>query len=817
MSKQSLIKPYQPEKVKVLFEGFGGTGKAYVLYLLVYLEMMLAGMKYNVRFGVSDIDTEHQDLLQEQFYNSGNIPPIHDLITEMKQRPEGFPAFEQVGDLDHLRKAAGPGNSIIHGANGYRPLGMLALLVQIWRRYPQLARFISRPLFELRAARTLIQQGFVPHTGNGHQPGTSNHGYGRLSRGPLLGIQTASIIGGFGSAQILMQAHLHHQIYQRQWGLKAYELRCNLLLPESFDHCDDQHKALAWATMLEIEAAYDVPLSTLELGSIALERATPPWVEVCLYGRMSAEEIGFNGREEILQVMAAADRMKHFGPMGEIWHGQYANKVNSPYKVSCSAAGVLELKNEIDAMLAKGGAQLAQQLVSDYLLRRYPEKKAEQLAKEEAELFFQQQDFKHLDRRFERDVRGRPIKPSLPALRGTKRKELPTLLANHDHKFFEAVKPALQKVAEKELTSFSEALSRELDQQINTHGLYQGLRWLEQVIRLVEEEDKHWQGKLRKLQTEIEQAKAQPSARLWDDHRERYRDAYQDQSVEPRLNEKKLNTTTSFLKETLNELVRKSQMSIGWIKGLDHVTEMIQVHQERLSVTRAQERPVCTINLLDYLKPGEEEQLITQEIEANWQRAIGGLRFASKNGRLVLLVEVEDTAFEGAQSLRTEEGLKRLFNYTQSLLDFKHVTVEAWLQKYDKPLEQWLADFEIYAAPLITIDETKAHRPAEIKLIGTEKGNSGYFSGANRDGWTVVETGNPYQVDVLITWHHLNWRWLSQSDSWERCYRRKSVEQPLHVWAEWHQQIETQHSPEAEVTKINQSQSEKQEVRNETR
>ena len=133
---------------------------------------------------------------------------------------------------------------------------------------------------------------------------------------------------------------------------------------------------------------------------------------------------------------------------------------------------------------------------------------------------------------------------------------------------------------------------------------------------------------------------------------------------------------------------------------------------------------------------------------------------------------------KGLQSLLSEAGIERFLKYARSFFDFSQVTVEDWLRTTDKSLEAWLADFEIFAAPLVTLDEAKHPQPKVIKIIGAQKGKDGYFGRAVSQGWSVVETADPHNIEVLITWHHLNWRWLSQAESWRRAAERLSDSPP---------------------------------------
>jgi hypothetical protein len=61
------IKQYRAAQANIIFEGIGGTGKAYILYLLLYLKVMLTSCKVSVL----NIDPAGTETIQENFYNMG--------------------------------------------------------------------------------------------------------------------------------------------------------------------------------------------------------------------------------------------------------------------------------------------------------------------------------------------------------------------------------------------------------------------------------------------------------------------------------------------------------------------------------------------------------------------------------------------------------------------------------------------------------------------------------------------------------------------------------------------------------------------------
>lgn len=773
------IKNYRAAQVEVIFEGLGGTGKAYILYLLVYFKAVLGWMWNHLRFSVTDIDPTDTQALGDCFYDMGSkVPPTHDLIVELETHPENFPGVKEVGSFNKLRRAAGPGHRFIYGAQVFQPLGLLIWLVQLWKFWPEYLKHLSRPLLELRDYRRHLHNGLFGDNGAEENTQDKNsHDHRAIDR-PLLIVQIAGTGGGFGSSQILHHAEARHQINKEVWGAKEYEIRVNLVAPEAFNHHDDRLKANSWRMMLKIEERYlNLDLPPKDYGSIIIERVRPPWVEVALYNRMNFGEHVFRDRDEILQMVAEVDRMKHCSAIADQWHSEFVNHVAFPPEQFCSAAGALRLTIESEGMKNEGTIWLCHGLLSDHLLRRQPEALAEKLAAKDAEVFINQHGLRTQLRSFERDVQGRPIKPVYHSFVGVRRQDLPEQIAGQHHQLSTAVSQALPEVSKKQAGEFRRSVRTEIATQVNTHGLYQAVRSLGKVNHYLAEEQQRVQRQLDKVRSERaawEQAQVRNQSwgkRLWRDHRKEYTQQGHEKD-QLMLQEKKLIAYQGLLQNEMAEGETRRKQLLSWIETLKQVLGELATRAGQQKLERAAQRPVCVVNLLDYLDKEAETRLIKEQMQAHWLPATEGLQFAWNGDDLTLLAAVTEDAIPDPQSLRTQAGLKKLLGYTRSFFDFSQVTVESWLRTSGTSLDGWLSDFERFAAPLVTLNEAKHPRPKIIKIIGSEKGKVGYFAQAVNQGWSVVETADPHNVLVLITWHHLNWRLLSQADSWRRAAER---------------------------------------------
>jgi hypothetical protein len=782
--QQPYIERYQPAKALIIYEGIGGTGKVLVKYAIAYYAALAMWNQALLKYTVLDLDPTGTRPLGKQFYNMGNVPPTHDLINQFEDRPEDFPGLADLGDLHALRRAAGPGHRLIYGAQEYRPLGKLAWLVQVWKHWPDYLRFLSRPLLALRSYEDHMR--YMLDTGDGRGNGPQRS----VAEGPVLEIESVSISGGTGSAQVEAHADLRHQICQQQWGLVEYEQRCNLILPEAIDQMDDRTKENAWLTMLELEDRYQVRRrQPRDYGTVCLDQVRFSWVEVTLYNRINAQEFTLDSRDKLLQVVAEVDRLKHMaGRISEEWHAQFVNYVSFPPGYFCSAGGAVVLKIETEGMKDEGEVQLSQELIQ-YLLR---EPQAETV-KQAATTFANQWGLAHQLRRFDRTVEDQPIKPDRQSFDNVSRKELAGVTASHEHKFFVAVDPALVAQRDYQLRTFIQELDKALVEEVNRHGLRHAIGWLAQLAQSIQAE----QGR---VQVQIERGRAdfanwqqqQPSPSLGQVVRNQYRQKLMGQyweKVRLLLQERKLIVHQSLLELQLQVVTARQRRLSSCVQTLKNVLGDLTKRVNRVKNQRARTRPVCVVNLLDNLDQEAEPRLIRQEVRAKLQAATQGLHFDwDAKGDLTLFGDRERLE-AGTESLRTEAGIKKLLGYARTFFEFQGLAVEDWLSQGQPSLEEWLAFFDKFAAPFVTINEAKHPKPKVIKILGSQRGEEGYFAKALDHGWTVVPSDDPLTVEVLVSWHHLNWRWLCQADSWERAHRRNGG-QNGHVWAEWHQRTD---------------------------
>ena len=783
-------KPTQPAQALVLFQGLGGTGKALVIYLLAYLLPLFPALQNWIRFLVQDIDPAEMQLLREQFYNMGDIP-THALLAELERYPERFPGLAHLGSLQRLGRTAGANRKLKHGGQVDRVWSKLAILFHLLRRLQPLLSFFSRVIFELAAAQDVIP------SGSGFEPDQLQKLNGK-EMPPLKIHQVSSSGGATGSGQLLDTAFLWHYLGQRQWGLTDFELNLDLVLPEVFDHLDPRLKANHWALMQEIELHYQHrALTPLDYGSLVLERTGPPWVTLTLFNRANAKGVIFDGRDEVIQMMAEVNRLKYFGPVGNQFQAQVVNQASFPEGYFCSAAGAYRLGIEVEALRQQGAILLALAVIEDHLLQRLPPAQADQVAYEWVTAFNNRLGTHSLLRRFNRDRHGRPLQPSLSQFRNESRFALPVLLSAYEHRFSKAVDEAISQVRDHELAAYRISLGQEVETWLNQLGPEQTLRCLEQQSEVLQTEQGRVAGQIERARSELEAwLTTRPVSRrghtnfaAWWQHK---------LTLVLRLHQLvALQDLLQGLEAETN--IRRTDLR-GWLAVITHVRTHLLHRQERFGPERDNQRPVCARNVLT---KAEEEALLKQQLAIHTPRACENLRFVwtGRGFRLVARGQTETQA--GSRSLWTQAGTELLLAYSGEFFDFSDLSLEQWLLRQGKSMQEWLDEFEVYAAPLVTLDEARHPEPRRIMIIGSEHGPAGFFATAGRSGWSVVATDNPWAVEVLISWHHLNWRLLAQAEEWERAYQQLKPDQTLHVFAEWHQPPADPAQPNGRIITIN--------------
>jgi hypothetical protein len=773
------IKNYNSANVMVIFEGLGGSGKAFVLaFLKLYLAWLLTVEAW-IKFSVLDIDPEAEDELGEFFYDEGDCP-THRFIAELEKHPAKYPGLELLGDLGQLRKAAGASNKLGKGAQTKPQLGELGLLRQIWRHPAKFLNFLTRPIFALKSVTSIAGFG----TGDGPN---ARHGGGRPRAGkrlpPVVLVQSGSVCGGVGAGQLLYMADLRHFVCLNKWGVTEYEHNCDLFLPEIFNHDDERLKENTWDTMLKIESRYDGRRHfPLRLGTITLDRLMPPWREVTLWNRMTDKEAIYSGRDEVVQVMTEVNRMKYFGPIGERYQSELVNYASYPPGCFCSAAGGWRLIIEDDALKELGSFRLGKRLITDHLLRRLPEEQAEQQVRAEVDDFCHRMGLYHLSRCFDRDRQGRPLRESLERFRGERRRELPGKISDFEHKYFAAAGKACEEVRSQKARELGRALVQEIQHLLNapSGGLFQAIRFLDGLALVVEEQQQRARTQLERKRAELaeRQQQAQTKRRWLQWPLKTPRDDYLSKSqaiFESNDRLMKLTSTQELLSDLANVILERRRVLQGWVKVLEHLHAELDRKETQLSGERDANRPVCVHNVLE---PDQETELIQEQLEARWEQAKDNLRFEWEGDAFTLFMVGDHPSIPGPRSLWTEEGLTKYLGYTRDFFDFEHLSVEECLSRQAQTAEQWLDRLEILAAPLVSLDDARHPDPPRIQILGTQKGPEGFFKPvAGRANWSIVENNDPHNVEVLIVYQHINWRLLNQSSSWEEAYNRRLAEE----------------------------------------
>lgn len=774
-------KQTQPTQPLVLFQGLGGTGKAWIIYLLANLVPLFPALQKWIQCLVQDMDPAETQPLREQFYNTGNIP-THTLLVELELHPESFPGLAHLGSLQRLARTAGPNRKLKHGGQVDRAWSKLAILFHLLRRRQPLLTFFSRAIFELAAAQDVIP------SGSGFKPEQLQKLNGKEM--PPLKIHLVSSSGGAtGSGQLLDTALLWHYLGTRQWGLTDFELNLDLVLPEVFDHLDPRLKANHWALLQEIEPHYqNRALAPLDYGALVLDRTGPPWVTLTLFNRANAKGVIFDGIDEVIQVMTEVNRLKYFGRVGSQFQTQVVNQASYPEGYFCSAAGAYRLEIEVEALRQQGSILLAVAVIEDHLLRRLPPAQAEQVAHEQVAALNNRLGTHNLLRRFNRDRQDRPLQPSLSQFGSESRFALPALLSAYEHRFCKALDEALSQVRDYELAAYRTNLGQEVETWLNQLGPHQTLRCLEQQGEVLQTEQARVASQIERARSEVEvwvTTRPTHSKQLGLAVQQRTDfEAWWQHKLLLVLRLHQLVALQDLLQGMATETnIRRTDLR-GWIAVINHVKTHLLHRQARFGPERDNQRPICVRNVLT---DAEEEILLKQQLATHTPRACENLRFSWTGQGFELIAQGQIKTQRGARSLWTEAGAELLLTYSGAFFDFSDLSLEQWLWRQGKSVQEWLDEFEVYAAPLVTLDEARHPEPRRIMILGSECGTDGFFATAGRAGWSVVATENPWTIEVLISWHHLNWRLLGQAEEWERAYQQLKPDQTLHVFAEWHQ------------------------------
>jgi hypothetical protein len=231
---------------------------------------------------------------------------------------------------------------------------------------------------------------------------------------------------------------------------------------------------------------------------------------------------------------------------------------------------------------------------------------------------------------------------------------------------------------------------------------------------------------------------------------------------------KQLQAHQYLLQMEIEEINRYWKLINAWLECMNNLAVKLEDYVQQVQETRQAERPVCSVNLFDYLEEGLEEQLIKEQIESHWQAATAGLVFDWGPGLTLYADGVEP----GAEDLKTDAGVEKLLSYARGFFDFSQLRLEDWLQAGTKSVPEWYAVFDKLAAPFITLDKAKHPSVTEIKILGVPGGANSIFANGKNYGWTVVDNFNPHSIEALIVWKHIDWRKLTVSGDWDQAHRQ---------------------------------------------
>ena len=762
------IEKYDPAKVKIVFSFQGGIGK--LIGLLTYRYYQASGRQSLGQFAYQffELDKSKIQEVTDHFYNMAKLPPPHELLDQIETRPQDFPGWQELGSLRMLRTKIGPVMKLTDGAQQYQPIGDLAWLGQVWKNSQEFYEFVKRPWTELRSYERQVNDEFSGIYENG-EAGS----YNTIQR-PVLIIEYSSLSGGTGSILTPRTVRLRHHICKSR-GIYDYEQRINFVLVDTFYRMTPQMLSNAWNTMLKIETDYlteDKPV--LDYGSVQIDQSRPLAVEVNLYGGINDQELELESVEQLADVIMLVDRLKHAsGRVSEAFHEQEANYKAFPGNRFGTGNGAIEVKIETEGMEDIGRVMLGQRLVSDHLLRP-----AAGESQRQAELFVNQAGLAGQQRLFDVDVTGKPIKAVLPSFAGERRQDLPELRSSFDRRFYQAVDQALVAKIEQSYLDFREQLKSTLVEQINAFGLYHAREWLDELKVRYQVEQDRVSKQINRVRKQLEsQLQQQSELTMMKVLRPKFSEKFLGRDANDRrqvVQLKQLQANQHLLQLEIEEISLRRKLVDAWLECMNNLDAWLADHLQQVQKTRQAERPVCSVNLFDYLEEGLEEQLIEEQIERHWQAATAGLVFDWGSGLTLYTDGVEP----GAEDLKTDAGVEKLLSYARRFLDFSQLRVEDWLKTSGKTEGEWCAVFDKLAAPFITLDKAKHPTVTEIKILGVPGSANSIFSNGKNYGWTVVDNFNPHAIEALIVWKHIDWRKLTVSDLWEQAHRQLNPVEP---------------------------------------
>jgi vacuolar-type H+-ATPase subunit E/Vma4 len=505
--------------------------------------------------------------------------------------------------------------------------------------------------------------------------------------------------------------------------------------------------------------------------------------------------------------------MKMEGQMGVTYRSLSSNPLrNVKYPYIAQAAGCSRLALEKDAMKQAGSYRLGSQVATQYLLRQLAEDKVQALGEQQAQEFIHQVGLGNLAKVYVRDPQGRPYIVSVDTFAKSPRTSLPGILADYEEKAVAVAKKSMGQLTLTEVKRFHQALVERVEILLNASegGLLQAPAFLTALNYQLSQQQQRVQQQLNRAEEDLE---------IWhQEQQERHQNRLKritanmrkalltraQQKIELRLRIMKL-LAQQELQMAIQQIVEQLLQALArWVSAIEHLSQELMTQHDLFNLDREIERPVCVLNVLN---TEEEDRILAEHIEAAWVEAIQGLSFRWQAGRFVLFCKHTNAAISNPQSLWEEAGIEAFVGYASSFFDgLEKLSIESLIEalaltpimgdhKTNKPerILQWMAN---KAAPLIKLDDVKQQEDVyAITIFASEKGASGYFqAAASHSNWKCVASNDPFNVELLISWHHINPWALQTMPLMQEAYDALKHKETLHVFEEWHDQIEAEPS-----------------------
>ena len=709
------------------------------------------------------------------FYYLGAVP-VRDMLTLMGDVPKALPdVARRVGDPDKLNRALGT-DVLYQGTQHCRPLALLALTFHLKWNGRRLQDFLIRPIREIFAFNRSSHQGRVET---------------QRAMVPLMDWSIGSSCGGQNSGTFLDIAYLLHDQLGRL-GIAQYQMNAVLALPDVFPEVDQERLwASTFAAFKELSAQYSKRgLEPLKYGhALRIPRTKPPFAVAYLISGTNAHGRVFDTSIEVAQSVAQFLRIISEGRMAEHYQAVLQNILRDlRYPSFCSSFGCYVIQVPVQELRVLFAHRLVQRLVR-HLLREQQD--GEKRAKSSLTDF--QHEFKltkGLGRFLEKDREGKPIAIDLRRFRKLKGKRL---------------KPALDAYQAEQLPSWETALDEKIVVAIEV--LFPALeRW---VLTLINEPDGgllQAQSFLGVLATWLEGSSEQlrKRAKALEEEAARFRARLARRRFVPPIfpNRRLRRQKQRELKLALGSLQASAQIRLlvrlthrvsslteelrGWADALNALEADLHRREDAFAAGRIAHQPVCVENALS---TEEEDDLFERGLPGVLALSSQGLRFRWEGEKLILDYGVgEATDHLDRRHLLVEHGYCHpLVQYGQAFWEpLEQISLEDILQERGVDPEERLEYLLERAAPLILVDRLKQQTPIITRMVlGTERGSTGLLESIpTRADLSLVETGNPHRIEMVVTWHGINPFALTQIEDWERAYQARYPIEPLHVFPE---------------------------------